>query len=154
VTSGVAALRSIVQEVLMPKREVDAYRAQLETQLAALVGQGAATVHHMVENGDGIPDPNDRATREEDRNWSLRLRDRDRRLIGKIEEALADRVRHVRHLRELRPGHLRGAAPCTPRDDPLHPLQDGRGAAGARVSLAVTLPSAARRATAGMIRPA
>jgi DnaK suppressor protein len=89
VTSGVAALRSIVQEVLMPKREVDAYRAQLETQLAALVGQGAATVHHMVENGDGIPDPNDRATREEDRNWSLRLRDRDRRLIGKIEEALA-----------------------------------------------------------------
>jgi DnaK suppressor protein len=89
VTSGVAALRSIAQEVLMPKREVDAYRAQLETQLAALVGQGAATVHHMVENGDGIPDPNDRATREEDRNWSLRLRDRDRRLIGKIEEALA-----------------------------------------------------------------
>lgn len=73
----------------MLKRDVDACRAQLEDQLAALVDQGAATVHHMVENGDGIPDPNDRATREEDRNWSLRLRDRDRRLIAKIEEALA-----------------------------------------------------------------
>ena len=39
--------------------------------------------------GEEIPDPNDRATAEEGRNWSLRLRDRDRRLIGKIQEALA-----------------------------------------------------------------
>ncbi|HYG68116.1 MAG TPA: RNA polymerase-binding protein DksA [Anaeromyxobacteraceae bacterium] len=73
----------------MLKRDVEACRARLEEQLASLVGQGAATVHHMVENGDELPDPNDRATREEDRNWSLRLRDRDRKLIGKIEEALA-----------------------------------------------------------------
>jgi DnaK suppressor protein len=73
----------------MQQREVDGYRAQLEAQLASLVGQGAATVHRMVEDGDELPDPNDRATREEDHNWSLRLRDRDRRLIGKIEEALA-----------------------------------------------------------------
>lgn len=72
----------------MRKREVERYRVVLEGQLASLVGQGEAAVHQMVEEGEEIPDPNDRATVEERRNWSLRLRDRDRRLIGKIQEAL------------------------------------------------------------------
>jgi DnaK suppressor protein len=74
----------------MRKREVERYRTLLEGQLAELVGTREKTVHDMVgEPGDELPDPNDRATVEEGRNWSLRLRDRDRRLIGKIEEALA-----------------------------------------------------------------
>ncbi len=74
----------------MRKREVDRYRSLLEAQLASLVGTSEKTVHQMAgEGGEEIPDPNDRATVEEGRNWSLRLRDRDRRLIGKIEEALA-----------------------------------------------------------------
>ena len=73
----------------MRKREVQRYRSLLEEQLASLLGQGEKAVHEMVEPGDEIPDPNDRATLEEGRNWSLRLRDRDRRLIGKIKEALA-----------------------------------------------------------------
>lgn len=72
----------------MRKREVERYREILQEQLAALVGQGEAAVHQMVDEGEEIPDPNDRATVEEGRNWSLRLRDRDRRLIGKIQEAL------------------------------------------------------------------
>ncbi len=72
----------------MRRREVERYRAVLVGQLASLVGQGEAAVHQMVEEGEEIPDPNDRATLEEGRNWSLRLRDRDRRLIGKIREAL------------------------------------------------------------------
>ncbi len=74
----------------MRKREVERYRTLLEGQLASLVGTSEKTVHQMVgDGGEEIPDPNDRATVEEGRNWSLRLRDRDRRLIGKIEEALA-----------------------------------------------------------------
>ncbi len=74
----------------MRRREIERYRSLLEGQLASLVGTRERTVHQMVdEAGDEIPDPNDRATVEEDRNWSLRLRDRDRRLIGKIEDALA-----------------------------------------------------------------
>lgn len=72
----------------MRKREVGRYRELLQEQLASLVGQGEAAVHQMVEEGEEIPDPNDRATVEEGRNWSLRLRDRDRRLIGKIQGAL------------------------------------------------------------------
>jgi DnaK suppressor protein len=74
----------------MRRREVEHYRTLLEEQLSSLLGQGEKAVHEMVdEGGDEIPDPNDRATVEEERNWSLRLRDRDRRLIGKVQQALA-----------------------------------------------------------------
>lgn len=72
----------------MRRREVERYRTLLHEQLSALVGQGEQAVHEMVGQGEEIPDPNDRATVEEERNWSLRLRDRDRRLIGKIQQAL------------------------------------------------------------------
>ena len=73
----------------MRTRELTRYRSMLETQLSALVGHGEATVHRMVDEGAGeIPDPNDRATVESDRSWSLRLRDRDRKLISKIQHAL------------------------------------------------------------------
>ena len=74
----------------MRRREVDRYRSVLESQLASLVGHGEQAVHEMSgDGGEEIPDPNDRATVEEGRNWSLRLRDRDRKLIGKIQDALA-----------------------------------------------------------------
>jgi RNA polymerase-binding transcription factor len=74
----------------MRKRDVDRFRAQLEEQLTSLVGQGERAVQEMSD-GDAheAPDPNDRATLEEGRNWALRLRDRDRKLISKIQEALA-----------------------------------------------------------------
>jgi DnaK suppressor protein len=73
----------------MRKREIDRYRNVLQSQLATLVGTGERAVHEMADaGGDEIPDPNDRATVEEGRNWSLRLRDRDRKLISKIQQAL------------------------------------------------------------------
>jgi DnaK suppressor protein len=74
----------------MRRREVERYRSVLASQLASLVGHGEQAVHEMAgASGEEIPDPNDRATVEEGRNWSLRLRDRDRKLIGKVQEALA-----------------------------------------------------------------
>jgi DnaK suppressor protein len=74
----------------MRRHEVERYRTALEAQLAELVGHGQQAVHEMSgTGGDEIPDPNDRATVEEGRNWALRLRDRDRKLIGKVQEALA-----------------------------------------------------------------
>lgn len=73
----------------MRKRDADRYRAVLEEQLSALLGQGERAVHEMADGAHEAPDPNDRATLEEGRNWALRLRDRDRKLITKIQEALA-----------------------------------------------------------------
>jgi DnaK suppressor protein len=72
----------------MRKREVQRYRGLLEAQLASLVGQGERAVHEMVDGESADPDPNDRATVEEERNWALRLRDRDRKLMSKIQGAL------------------------------------------------------------------
>jgi DnaK suppressor protein len=45
----------------------------------------------MTDEKTNFPDPTDRASLESDRNFELRIRDRERRLIGKIREAL-DRI--------------------------------------------------------------
>ena len=48
------------------------------------------TVHHMQNDAANFPDPNDRATQESEFSLELRTRDRERRLIKKIDEALKD----------------------------------------------------------------
>lgn len=72
----------------MRSDQVSNYRALLEGQLAELLGHGEATVHELTRPGDELPDPNDRATRESDTISELRMRDRDRKLIAKVQEAL------------------------------------------------------------------
>ncbi|MFP4061887.1 MAG: RNA polymerase-binding protein DksA [Halochromatium sp.] len=47
------------------------------------------TVHHMQDEATNFPDPNDRATQESEFSLELRTRDRERKLIRKIDEALA-----------------------------------------------------------------
>jgi DnaK suppressor protein len=42
----------------------------------------------MTAETTNFPDPNDRATQESDRSFELRIRDRERKLINKIKEAL------------------------------------------------------------------
>ncbi|MGB8930933.1 MAG: RNA polymerase-binding protein DksA [Anaeromyxobacteraceae bacterium] len=74
----------------MRRREFVQYRSLLQHQLAELLGQGEVTVREMVSrDAEEIPDPNDRGTVESERNWALRLGDRDRRLATKIEAALS-----------------------------------------------------------------
>ncbi len=46
------------------------------------------TVHHMQDEAANFPDPNDRATQESEFSMELRTRDRERKLIKKIDEAL------------------------------------------------------------------
>jgi DnaK suppressor protein len=48
------------------------------------------TVTHMQDEAANFPDPNDRATQESEFSLELRTRDRERRLIKKIEESLRD----------------------------------------------------------------
>lgn len=48
------------------------------------------TVHHMQDDAASYPDPNDRATQESEFNLELRTRDRERKLIKKIDESLKD----------------------------------------------------------------
>jgi DnaK suppressor protein len=73
----------------MRKQEMARYRKDLSSQLTALLVHGGETVHEMVAREEGlVPDPNDRATAESDRIQALRMRDRDRKLIPKIQAAL------------------------------------------------------------------
>lgn len=46
------------------------------------------TVHHMQDDAANFPDPSDRATQESEFSLELRTRDRERKLIKKIDEAL------------------------------------------------------------------
>jgi len=48
------------------------------------------TVSHMQDEAANFPDPNDRATQESEFSLELRTRDRERRLIKKIDESLRD----------------------------------------------------------------
>ena len=48
------------------------------------------TVHHMQDDAASFPDPNDRATQESEFSLELRTRDRERKLIKKIDESLVD----------------------------------------------------------------
>jgi len=48
------------------------------------------TVHHMQDDAANFPDPNDRATQESEFSLELRARDRERKLIKKIDESLKE----------------------------------------------------------------
>ena len=49
---------------------------------------GDSTLEEMTDNQSAYADPSDRATAESDRAFTLRIRDRERKLITKIKEAL------------------------------------------------------------------
>lgn len=54
----------------------------------ALMEEVDRTVHHMQDDAANFPDPNDRATQESEFTMELRTRDRERKLIKKINEAI------------------------------------------------------------------
>jgi len=66
------------------------FQGILQKQLDELVRGAEKTVDEMTESEGGavFPDPTDRASMESDRNFELRIRDRERKLINKIRKAL------------------------------------------------------------------
>ena len=73
----------------MKKKDIDYFRKLLSNQLDELLDQADDTVSDMTEPRDNFPDPTDRASLEADRNFMLRIRDRESKLIKKIKKALA-----------------------------------------------------------------
>ena len=72
----------------MRKRELSAFRKLLHERRQELVSEASRTVDGMGENREQFPDPTDRASLEGNRNLLFRIRDRERKLISKIDEAL------------------------------------------------------------------
>jgi DnaK suppressor protein len=72
----------------MRQRELTMFRKLLNEQRQELISEAAHTVGAMGEDREMFPDPTDRAALEGTRNLTLRIRDRERKLITKIDEAL------------------------------------------------------------------
>ena len=72
----------------MDTKQLEFFKALLEQRKSALENGAADTVVEMTDDEETFPDPNDRASLESDRNFTLRIRDRERKLISKIEKAM------------------------------------------------------------------
>ncbi len=75
-------------EQYMSKEQLDHFRNILNSWKRDLMVEVDRTVTHMKDEAANFPDPNDRATQEEEFSLELRTRDRERKLIRKIDDAL------------------------------------------------------------------
>lgn len=72
----------------MEPADIEYFRKLLTQMLEDAQQNGDNTIEELTGNNEVFADPADRATAESDRAFTLRLRDRERRLIGKIQGAL------------------------------------------------------------------
>ncbi|MCK4846081.1 MAG: RNA polymerase-binding protein DksA [Deltaproteobacteria bacterium] len=73
----------------MNKSQREHFKGILNKQLEELLDDAERTVIDMNRTEDeSFPDPTDRASHETDRNFTLRVKDRERKLVSKIKEAI------------------------------------------------------------------
>lgn len=73
---------------VITKKEKAYYHKKLEEMLSRLSQESGETVQEMQDSKQEFPDPTDRANFESERNTTLRIRDRERKFIKKIRNAL------------------------------------------------------------------
>ncbi len=77
-------------EEYMNDAQLSHFSAILNKWKSELMIEVDRTVHHMQDEAANFPDPNDRATQESEFSLELRTRDRERKLIKKIDESLKE----------------------------------------------------------------
>lgn len=85
---GIAAYKQKKTEEYMSNNMLEHFRTILLALRQRILEGGDKIVTHMKEEAINYPDPNDRASQEEDFRLELRTRDRERKLLKKIEESL------------------------------------------------------------------
>ena len=75
-------------EPFMNERQVEYFRAKLLAWKEEILKESKETIGHLQEENHILPDIADRASSESDRSLELRTRDRQRKLISKIDSAL------------------------------------------------------------------
>lgn len=75
-------------EAYMDGKQLDHFRDILLKWRQELMEEVDRTVHHMQDEAANFPDPADRATQEEEFSIELRTRDRERKLIKKIDQTI------------------------------------------------------------------
>ncbi len=77
-----------IKGLAMKKKDKEYFKKLLTNWLEELLSQADDTVSGMTTANENFPDPTDRAALEADRNFMLRIRDRESKLIKKIKQAL------------------------------------------------------------------
>ena len=85
---GIAPYKEKRGEEYMGPEQKEHFRNILNAWKRELMEEVDRTVHHMQDEAANFPDPNDRATQESEFSMELRTRDRERKLIKKIDESL------------------------------------------------------------------
>ncbi len=91
VTEGFSSFKPYKEkkgEEYMNSEQREHFRTILESWKRELMEEVDRTVHHMRDEAANFPDPNDRASQESEFALELRTRDRERKLIKKIDESL------------------------------------------------------------------
>lgn len=86
---GIAPYKPKRGESYMNDLQLAHFRKILLAWKQELMEEVDRTMHHMKDDAANFPDPNDRATQESEFGLELRTRDRDRKLLRKIDSALA-----------------------------------------------------------------
>ena len=71
----------------MDKKTIEKFK-KLIAKREEILNEAGRTLSDMTDQNQNVPDPNDRATIESGRSFELRIRDRERKLLSKIDEAL------------------------------------------------------------------
>jgi DnaK suppressor protein len=85
---GIGPYKSRRGEDYMSETQLGHFQDILDAWKQELMFEVDRTVHHMQDEAANFPDPNDRATQESEFGLELRTRDRERKLLRKIESAL------------------------------------------------------------------
>jgi DnaK suppressor protein len=85
---GISPYKQKKSEEYMSPQMHEHFKTILMALRQRLLEGGDKIVTHMKEDAVNYPDPNDRASQEEDFRLELRTRDRERKLLKKIEESL------------------------------------------------------------------
>ena len=80
--------RPAEDEPFMNDRQLEYFRRKLLVWKQELMDQSAETIDSLQDSARNVPDPADRATIEEEHALELRTRDRQRKLVSKIDGAL------------------------------------------------------------------
>jgi DnaK suppressor protein len=75
-------------EPFMNPRQLDYFRRKLVAWKQSILEESRGTIEHMQEGTRNLPDLADRASEETDRALELRTRDRQRKVVAKIDAAL------------------------------------------------------------------
>ena len=80
--------QTVEGEEYMNAEQLQHFHDLLQSWKRQLIQEVERTVHHMQDDAANFPDPSDRASQEEGFTMELRTRDRERKLIKKIDESL------------------------------------------------------------------